>query len=607
MSATGYSSDLRDIRFVIHEQLRVVETLSQTELHSEVDTFLADTMIDEAYKLATEVFFPANARGDQDGCTLHADGRVTTPEGYQAAWDQTSEGGWIGMVSPPEYGGMGFPHALSAACGEIMTGACMAFAMYPGLTRGVANLLAHFARGPQRLLLCEKLFTGAWSGTMCLTEAGAGSDVGAARTRAVPTETAGVFEITGEKIFISCGDHDLAENVVHLVLARTPDAPAGTKGLSIFMVPKFNFDEAGELGAYNNVAVAKLEHKMGINGSATCVMVFGGDAPAKGWLLGEEGQGMSIMFHMMNEARIEVAVQSLCGASAAYQNALHYARERIQGVPIASYNDADAKDVAIVQHPDVRRMLMWQKVHVETLRSLLYKAAFRIDLQHSTADKEEARAHRGYVELMTPIVKAYTSDKAFDSAVLSLQTFGGYGYTNEFPVEQHVLDLKIASIYEGTNGIQAMDLLGRKMRKGSGVLFMNWLTEVNDEITRAGAHEELAGVIGGMEKARDSLGASAMHLGGLGMQGELEGAMLQATPFLDQFGCMALAVEALEQARVACEKLAEGTASESDARLYRGKILNVRFYVSAVLPRSIALGKTIREGDLSCLDPDLFV
>lgn len=606
MSANGYSCDLRDISFVLHEQLDIVGRLSAHEKFADVDRDLADTMVDEAYALARNVFFPYNQGADLNGCTLNEDGSVTTPEGYQEAWDQMGSGGWIGMTAPPAVGGMGLPHAIAAATGEVMTGAGMAFAMYPGLTRAAANLLAEAAPSGLKELVCGKMYAGEWSGTMCLTEAGAGSDVGSSITKAQPTDEAGVFLISGEKIFISCGDHDLAENVVHLVLARTPGAPEGTKGLSIFLVPKFDFDAEGGLKDRNDVKVGKIEHKMGIHGSATCVMVFGADTPARGYLLGNEGDGMRIMFLMMNEARMEVGLQGLCGASAAYQNALHYAKDRLQGSSIERFGDAAAPRVAIVAHPDVRRMLMWQKVHVETLRSLVYKTALRIDEWHASHDAEQARAHKGYVELMTPIVKAYGSDKGYESTVLSLQTFGGYGYTNEYPVEQLVRDTKIASVYEGTNGIQAMDLLGRKMRKGSGILFMNWLAEVTEELEAAKAHPELAPFVAGVEKARDSLGGSAMHLGGLGMQGNLTGAMLQATPFLDQFGCVALAVEAVEQARVAAARLAEGGASESDARLYKGKILNLRFYVKNVLPRAIALGKSIRDGDESCLDEALF-
>ena len=606
MSANGYSADLRDIRFVLHEQLDIVGKLSAHQKFSDVDRDLADSLLDEAYTLAREVFFPYNQGADLSGCSLRPDGTVRTPDGYKEAWDQMGAGGWIGMTADPELGGMGLPHAIAAATGEVMTGAGMAFAMYPGLSRAAANLLAEAAPESLKQLVCGKMYAGEWGGTMCLTEAGAGSDVGSSRTRAVPTDEPGVYGITGEKIFISCGDHDLAENIIHLVLARTPGAPAGTRGLSIFLVPRTDFDETGALTTRNDVKVGKIEHKMGIHGSATCVMVFGADTPAKGYLLGNEGDGMRIMFLMMNEARMEVGMQGLCGAAAAYQNALHYAKDRLQGSSIERFGDASAPRVPIVVHPDVRRMLMWQKVHVETMRSLIYRTGLRLDLWHATSDAEEARGLKGYVELMTPVVKAYCSDRGYESTVTALQCFGGYGYTNEYPVEQLVRDTKIASVYEGTNGIQAMDLLGRKMRKGAGVLFMNWLGEATEVLEAAKAHPELVDLVSSVEKARDSLGASAMYLGGLGMEGNLAGAMLQASPFLDQFGCVALAIEAVEQARVALERLATGGASESDTRLYKGKVLNLRFYVSNVLPRAVAAGKSIRSGDESCMDELLF-
>ena len=322
MSATGYTCDLEDIRFVLHEQLDIVGQLSAYEKFEDVDRDLTDSMIDEAYTVAREVIFPTNQGADLHGCSLEADGTVRTPEGYQEGWDQMASGGWIGMTADPEFGGMGLPHAISAPTGEILTGAGMAFAMYPGLSRAAANLLAVAAPDGLKQLACQKMYSGEWGGTMCLTESGAGSDVGASRTRAVPTGEPGVYGITGEKIFISCGDHELASNIAHLVLARTPDAPAGTRGLSIFLVPKFDFDAEGNLTDRNDVRVGKIEHKMGIHGSATCVMVFGADTPARGYLLGNEGDGMRIMFLMMNEARMEVGMQGLCGAAAAYQMAI---------------------------------------------------------------------------------------------------------------------------------------------------------------------------------------------------------------------------------------------------------------------------------------------
>ncbi len=612
MSATRYTPDLRDIRFVLHEVLKAVDSLHADGAAEEVDQDLVDSMIDEAARVAVDLISPINGPGDKEGCHLDASGNVTVPKAYSEVYTTFVEGGWQSLNCPTEYGGMGLPTFIAAAVGELSTGACPAFAMYPGLTRGAANLLSVYAPDSYRATACERMFSGVWGGTMCLTEPGAGSAVGDARTRATPTGENGVYLIEGEKIFISSGDQNLTENIVHLVLARTPGAPAGTRGLSIFMVPKYEFDfETGELGARNGVFVEKIEEKMGIHGNATCALSFGARQLCKGWLIGQEGQGMPIMFHMMNEARLEVGVQGLSGAAAAYQNALSYAKGRVQGPRLDQITESDAKSVPIIEHPDVRRMLLWQKVHVEGLRLLIYDVALQLDRLHNAehggkVDKETTRSIKGYVELMTPIVKAYGSDRGFDTTVQAIQTFGGYGFIAEYPVEQIARDTKIASIYEGTNGIQAMDLLGRKMAKGSGVLFMNWMGMANEVIESAREVADLADAAAAIEKARDALGASAMHLAGVGMAGDRVGAMSHATAFLNQFGNVVLGLWHLRAARVASDCLAAGDLSDADARFYRGKLVNLRFYVSQVLPESFALGKVIRSGDVSCMDEDAF-
>ena len=612
MSATQYTPDLRDLSFVTHEVLGAIDTLHRAGVAEEVDQDLFDSTVAEAARVAVDLIGPLNGPGDREGCHLQDDGTVSVPAGYAEAYATFVEGGWPALSAPVEYGGMGLPSILAAAVGELITGACPAFAMYPGLTRGAANLLSHYAPTAWRTMVCERMFTGEWGGTMCLTEPGAGSAVGDARTRATPTGSDNVYLIEGEKIFISSGDHPLTENILHLVLARTPGAPAGTRGLSIFLVPKFEFDfETGALGERNGVYVEKIEEKMGIHGNSTCALSFGARHACKGWLLGEEGQGMKIMFHMMNEARLEVGIQGLSGAAAAHQNALSYAKGRIQGQSIDDFGDADARSVAIIEHPDVRRMLMWQKVHVEGMRLLMYDVALHLDLweaaEHAeTPDKEAIRAVKGFVELMTPIVKSYGSDKGYDVTVSAIQTFGGYGFIGEYPVEQIARDTKIASIYEGTNGIQAMDLLGRKMAKGSGVLFMNWMGRATETLESVKAVEGLAEAVGSIEKARDSLGASAMHLAGLGMAGDRKGAMVQACHFLNQFGNVLLAVYLARAAKVAHEALAAGGLSESDTRFYQGKLISLRFYVGQVLPESFALGRIIRAGDDSCMDPAAF-
>lgn len=604
MSSTVFSADLRDIRFVLHEVLGASAALKAFEAHADLDVELIDSMLDTAYAVAREQLHPLNRVGDREGVTLK-DNAVTTPTGFKDTFAELAAGGWIGISASAEHGGMGLPHIMDTCTGELFTGAAPAFVMYPGLTKAAANLLAIFGPEDKRDLCCTNMFSGKWGGTMCLTEPGAGSDVGSNTTRATPTDEPGVFHLEGEKIWISGGDHDLSENIIHLVLARTPGAPAGTKGLSIFLVPKFEFDAEGNLGARNGIYVEGIEHKMGINGSATCAIALGARHACKGWLIGDHGQGMAIMFHMMNEARIAVGVQGLSAAAAAYQYAKSFAAERIQGVSIKDFGNAAAPKVTINQHPNVRRMLMWQKVHVEALRALIYDTTLKADIAHQTTDADKKRELDGHVELMTPIVKSYASDKGFESAVLAVQVFGGSGYTQEYPVEQIVRDTKISSIYEGTNGIQAMDLLGRKMRKGSGVLFLNWLGWAGEELDRCRVHAELAPLVASFEKARDSLGNSAMHLGGLGMEGRLDAAMLQSKNFLDQFGNVILGLYSLQQARVALEKLADG-ANDDDQVFYKGKVLNARFYMAQVLPGAMALGKIITGNDESCFDDSLF-
>ena len=609
MSATTYRPDLRDIRFVLFEQLDLIGTMSRYERYEDLDEEVSEQLLAEAARIAEEVVWPTNVGGDREGCRFDGEGNVFTPTGFKGVWDTIAEGGWMGLAVSEEYGGMQLPHLLDAAVHEMMSSANMAFATYPGLTRAAASLLSHYAPPELRKLVCSKMWGGEWSGTMCLTEAGAGSSVGDARTTATPTEEPGVYRIRGEKIFITAGDNDLVENTIHLVLARTPGAPAGTRGLSLFLVPKFEFDAEGRLGARNDAWVQSIEEKMGLHGSATTVLAFGvrGDEGARGLLLGEEGQGMPIMFHMMNEARIGVGVQGLSGAAAAYSLSLSYARERVQGTSIDNFKDPEAPRVPIVKHPDVRRMLLWQKVHVETMRSFIYSLAMRLDRAENTEDPARKAELMELVELMTPICKAYCSDRGFESAVTAMQVFGGYGYTGEYPVEQIVRDTKIASIWEGTNGIQAMDLLGRKMRMKNGMVFMGWLQQAGEEISRARAHEELKAPAEAVEKALNAVGATAMHLSGLGMQGQLDAALAHATAFLEAMGNVVLGLHSLWQARVASERLAgETPVSDADARFYRSKVVGARFYAAQVLPRAIATTKTIRSGDQSCMDPALF-
>ena len=599
MSATGFNVNMRDIHFVLFEQLRIQEQLAGIDVFSEFDQDLYESMLEEAARIATEALAPANAPGDRAGCSLDDAGNVTVPAAYDSVWQSMVEGGWFGVAGPQEYGGIGLPSVINVAVGEMFTGANSAFMMYPGLSLGTANLIHAYGSDWMKQTCLAKLYSGAWSGTMCLTEAGAGSAVGDSRTKATPTSEDGVYLLEGEKIFISCGDCNLVENVLHLVLARTPDAPKGTPGLSIFLVPKYDLNT----NARNDIQVVGLEHKMGINGSATCTLALGATGECRGYLIGEERQGLRIMFHMMNEARIEVGLQGHATAAALYMNALAFAQERIQGPKLEDMADPEAESVPIVNHPDVRRMLMRVKVATDTMRSFLFATGLRLTLAEHGEESERDR-HMGHAELMTPICKALCSDLGFDMCVTALQVFGGYGYCQEYPAEQYVRDAKIASIYEGTNGIQAMDLVGRKLRKGSGMLLMQWMQETGGtmaELLQAFPEEGAA-----LQKAVQAVGACAMHIGGLGAGGQINEAMLQATPFLELFGTANLGVHAGEQALVAKQAIDAG-ATGADLSFYQGKILNLRYFVSSFLPKVHALEHAIRSGDNSCLDESLFV
>ena len=598
MSALDYTIDMEDIRFVLFDQLKVQDDLSSIEAYEDFDQDIYEATLDEAQRIATEVLAPINGPGDREGCSLDADGNVTTPKGYKEAWDLRAEGGWVSVTAPQDAGGAGMPQAIGMAVIDMFIGAAMAFEMYPGLTAAAANVVRRHAPEAMRLPVAEKMYTGEWGGTMCLTESGAGSDVGENRCKAKPQDD-GSYLLEGEKIFISGGDQNFTDNIIHLVLARTPDSPPGTKGLSLFLVPKVNFDvDDLSLQDRNGAFVASLEHKMGINGSATCVLDLGGRGACKGWLVGKEHQGLRIMFEMMNEARIGCGAQGVATANAAYQYALAYAKERVQGPSVDNFKDPAAPRVAITRHHDVRRMLMTMKVLSETMRSMLYKLGHRHDLgEHNEALAEK---YHGRVDLLVPVLKAHCTDRGFDVCVTGVQVLGGYGFTGEYPLEQLVRDTKITSIYEGTNGIQAMDLLGRKLRQKGGMLLMQW---IQDNLASCAQHKEAFPTeVAALEKAINHVGQTAMHLGGLGAQGQLEATLLQATPFLEMFGTVELGLEALDQAVVAKRCIEE----RGESTFLKGKLLNLSFYTANLLPKAVALGKGIQNNDQSAMDEVLF-
>ena len=604
--STPFRVDQDDLEFIFFDQLAADQRLAQFEPYREFDADTYRAMFAEAARMATTVLYPVNKIGDRQGCKLDDAGNVTTPTGYQAAWRQMAEGGWIAPSAPVELGGPGLPRCVTMAVNDMFDSACTAFMMYPGLTSAAGRMVRAVGPEDTRDMVARNLFTGKWSGTMCLTESGAGSSVGDNRARATPGDEAGIWHLEGEKIFISGADNDLVENIVHLVLARTPDSPGGTKGLSLFLVPKFMFDVNGKLGERNGAKVVGIEHKMGINGSATCTLALGADGPCKGWLVGSERGGIALMFNMMNEARIGVAGQGTAMAGAAYTFAVQYAKDRIQGTKLTK-RDSDSERVAISEHPDVRRMLMTLKVVAETTRAAVIRMVFLHDVARNTADEAERIKCEQRQELVIPILKAHCTDLGFEMAALAVQVYGGYGYIGEYPVEQLVRDSKIQSIYEGTNGIQALDLVGRKLRAQGGALFMAWMAEAQADLAAAAA-EGFVGQSEAIGKAVGQLGACAMHLGKTAGGGNVDGAFIYAVPFLQTFGVILLAFEALEQARVAKRLLAGGPETPlRRGQLLKGKLLNLDFYVSHLLPRATASAKTVLSGDESCLDPSLFV
>lgn len=600
-----YKADLREMKFLLFEQFALEELLGQPPFESwgrdEVSM-----VVDGCHEFACEVLGPLNAVGDREGCTLK-DGRVTTPTGFKDAWKKLYEAGWKTIAVSPEHDGQGAPHALQAIVEELLSGANGAFNMYPGLTHGAAEVIEQFGTPEQKALYLKRLYQGEWAGTMCLTEPQAGSDVGASRSTAKKRPD-GRYEITGTKIFISSGDHDLTENIVHLALARVEGAPAGTKGLSLFIVPKLRVSADGSLGAPNDVKCASIEHKMGINGSSTCVLNFGDDGQCVGELVGTvENQGMAQMFKMMNGARIGVGVLSVAVASTAFLNALDYARVRKQGANIQRWKDASAPRVPIVEHPDVRRMLLDMKSKVEGIRALIIKLARHQDAVRvfQGKDDEKAKYHQGQVDLLVPLVKAYASDQAFRICETAIQTFGGAGYTRDYPVEQYCRDSKIFSIYEGTNHIQAMDLVGRKLGQNGGMNTQAFLGDVAKFVADNTSHPFLGALVPELQWAHEAIAGTTMKLLAWFQAGELAKVPLAANRYLEMMSEVAVGWLLLDGARIAHDALAKvpaGDAGASERAFYEGKKHAATFFAKNVLPLVKAKAELLGRDDTSPLD-----
>src|SRR5512133_3705726 len=543
-----YLDDIRDIRFNLLEWLDL-DAVLKSEHYQEVDRDQLGMVLDEALKVAKGSVAACNETGDRVGAQWD-NGKVTLPEGFAEAYRDLASGGWISATMSPEFGGMGLPESVGTGISEFLMGANTALGLKVLLTRGAAHLIETFGSDELKAVYCEKMYTGEWTGTMCLTEAGAGSDLGALTTKAVK-QADGTYLISGEKIFITSGDHELTPNVIHAVLARTPGAPAGPKGLSLFVVPKVRVNADGSLGAPNDVACAGIEHKLGIHGSPTCSLVFGTNNGSQGFLLGQEEQGLAHMFQMMNAARWEVGVQGLGNASAAHQAALAYAKERLQGrAPSAGKG---AGQSLIIEHPDVRRMLLMQSAYVQAMRALVTYTAWCMDMAHVSTGEERDR-WQGLVELFTPVSKAWCSDWGFRVTEWALQTFGGYGYTMEYPAEQYLRDCKIASIYEGTNGIQALDLVGRKFRMQDGRPVKALMGLVGATVKSLAADPVLGPSARQLGDAAKALGAVLQEIPARENAALLLG--LNAVPLLDMVGHVVAGHLLLQQAALAQGKLA---------------------------------------------------
>ena len=582
-----YKAPSRDVRFVINEVLRVGQ-YSGLPGFEDIGADMVDTVVEESGKFAAEVLAPLNQRGDQQGCTRHPDGSVTTPEGFKQAFALYRESGWGTLAAPIEWGGQGMPHVLGFAIEEFVSSANQAFGMYPGLTNGAVSAILAKASPELQARYLPRMVANEWLGTMNLTEPHCGTDLGLIRTRAVPNAD-GTYAITGTKIFISAGEHDLTDNIIHLVLAKTPDAPESSRGISLFIVPKVLVNDDGSLGARNAVSCGSIEHKMGIHGNATCVMNYDG---ATGWMVGEENKGLAAMFIMMNAARLGVGIQGLAQAEAAYQNAVKYAQERRQGRALTGAAEPQEKADILFVHPDVRRMLMDAKAFIEGMRVFALWSALLVDLSHKAATETERTAADDMVSLLTPVLKGYGTDKGFETCVNMQQVFGGHGYIEEWGMSQFVRDARIAQIYEGANGVQAMDLVGRKLAMNGGRAVQAFFAEVDTACAAAADRPQLAALAEQVGKANGELKAATMWFMQNGMtQPNNVGA--GAHHYMHLMGIVALGLMWLKTGTVAVDALAGGA---QDTAFYETKLTTARYFGERFCPDAGALRGKIEAG-----------
>lgn len=581
---------MENIKFILQDVLGA-EQLTKIPGYEEATNDLVEQILEEGAKLCEGVLFPLNQSGDEEGCTFK-DGEVKTPKGFKEAYDEFIQGGWCGVSADPDYDGMGLPMLVNTVMQEMICSANFSFGMYPGLSQGAYEALHHFGTDEQKQTYLPKLVSGEWSGTMCLTEPHCGTDLGLLRTKAENNDD-GSYNLTGTKIFISAGEHDLTENIIHLVLARLPDAPEGVKGISLFVVPKFLPEDMSR----NGVHCGSLEHKMGIHGNATAVINM---ENAKGWLVGEPHKGLKAMFVMMNAARLGVAMQGLGIAEVAYQNALAYAKDRLQMRALDGVKAPDKPADPIIVHPDVRRMLLTSKAFCEGARALSYWVGMNLDISLKHPDEAKRQEADDLVALLTPIIKAYQTDMGFEVSSLAMQVHGGHGYIREYGVEQYARDARIAMIYEGTNGIQALDLVGRKMGAHMGRYLRRFFHPVSAYIEEHQADKELQEFIFPLAKSFAKLQQSTAIIAQKGLKDPNE-AGAASVDYLRQFALVAMAYMWIQMVEVAQKKLADG---EGNKTFYESKIKTARFFFARMLPEADWHFKAVMAGAESLMEMD---
>ena len=613
MSSTGLTLDQRDIGFAISEWLQLGK-LKDSEKYEEFDQDSLEMMVKEGIRFAIEVIFPTRAESDRNGCRME-DGRVKVPECLHKPFQKAYELGWASISDSPEYGGMGAPATIGLIVSEAINGANLGLGMFFGLTSGAAKLIETYGSDMLKEKYIAKMFQGQYTGTMCLSEPHAGSDVGAGITSAEPLGN-GVYKIKGTKCWISSGDNDLGENVIHAVLARVKGAPDGTKGLSLFVVPYFRVNDDGSLGDWNDVTVVSIENKMGIHSSPTAVLSFGENDDCLGWILGSEGQGIAAMFQMMNTARIFTGLIGLSLAGAAYENAKTYAHERVQGTNISKIRDLNAQRVSIIEHPAVRLNLINMKSRVEAMRALLYYTALQFDLEKIAETEKEKENRQNMIDLLTPMCKGWCTEVGLEVVQTGLQVMGGVGYTKDFPLEQLYRDARISTIYEGTTDIQALDLIGRKILRNDGALFQQLMGNYSELINEHRDHQEMGQLINIFEGYCESLYETSMSTQEILKERGMESIALYATPFLMFISSVTAGWLLLQQAVVASEQLSrirskEGLEDLDDSELlvenenalfYSNKLKTARYFLEAVIPQYHALLEGGRKQNFDALE-----